>query len=58
MPLPATIPGTLTNVTALIGAPMVDMAINSQLLDLFPLKKPALSAFLPATHDTPNSRQK
>lgn len=41
-------PGTLTNVTAEMGAPIVDIATTSQLLCLFPEKKPALSAFLPA----------
>ena len=54
----ATIPGTLTNVTPEMAAPMVDMATNSQLLLRLPEKKPALSALRPATYEIKKSNAK
>jgi hypothetical protein len=54
----ATIPGTLTNVTPEMAAPMVDMATSSQLLLRLPEKKPALSALRPARYEMKKSSAK
>jgi hypothetical protein len=52
--LVATIPGTDTKVTPEILEPIIAKATTYHVDFLFPTKKPALSAFLPAIYDIVN----